>query len=295
MKIAIIGGSGYIGQNLIESLSASTDHDIISISRRAEAAKYSHKNVTAVNCSVFDTDQLHGLIKDCDIVYYLVHMMAQDGDFTEAEERAAKSLVDSTKGTSVKRIIYLGGLGADSDKLSKHLISRHHTGELLRQAQAPVIEFRASMIVGEGSVSYDIITNLVHKLPVLTLPKWAKTPTQPICLGDVITYLSEAVDVSISQSEVVEVGGPDKMSYEQLIREYATLNRNRVLLIYLPFIPISVAAWWLQIFTPPKHAKVGGAMVESLANPMLVTSPLAGKIFPNIKPHNVKDCLAPGM
>ena len=290
MKIAVIGGNGYIGRNFIDHFSKKTSHSVLSLSPNAEDTHYSSDSVTAKNCDIFDTPRVHELIKDCDIVYYLVHMMSQKKyDFAVAEERAAKSLVEAVDGTRVQRIIYLGGLGADADKLSKHLSSRHYTGEILRRSSALVIEFRASMVVGEGSISYDIITNLVHKLPVLTLPRWAKTLTQPIGLNDALLYLTQASDVSIDAHEIIEIGGPEKMSYEEFMRRYAEWNNSPVFLIHFPIIPVSVAAWWLNLFTPPKHAKVGRTMVESLANPMVVTTDRARTLFPGISPCKVEE------
>ncbi|MDQ3065328.1 MAG: NAD(P)H-binding protein, partial [bacterium] len=181
MKIAILGANGYIGHNLIQRLINKTPHTIVALSPNAETMQFSHSRLAKHNVNVFDTEVLKLYMKDCDIAYYLIHMMAQKKlDFAEAETSAAESFCEAIVSTNVKKVIYLGGLGNDYEKLSKHLASRHKTGEILRSGPAQVIEFRASMVVGRGSISYDIIANLVHKLPILTLPKWAKTLTQPI-------------------------------------------------------------------------------------------------------------------
>lgn len=186
-------------------------------------------------------------------------------------------------------MIYLGGLGSDNDNLSKHLKSRHKTGEILRQRLPLVIEFRASMVIGSGSISYDIVTNLIHKLPILTLPKWAHTLTQPIGLDDAISYLVASLDLSTKDHQVIEIGGPDKLSYGDLMKRYASWEHKPMLIVNLSLIPVSVAAWWLNLFTPRMHAKVGRVMVESLSNPMVVTNNKARELFPDIHPKVIED------
>ena len=291
MNIAIIGGGGYIGQNLIKKFIKDTDDSLFSFSPHAESVDYASNRVSAVNIDIFDTKVLSKALEDMDIVYYLVHMMAQKKyDFAEAEARAANSLVSAVTASKVSRIIYLGGLGNDSDKLSKHLESRHHTGELLRRSSVRVIEFRASMVIGAGSISYEIIANLVHKLPILTLPSWAKTYTQPIGLEDAINYLFSARNIAVHKNEIVEIGGPKAMSYAEVMKSYAAWKHTKALFVSLPIIPVTIAAWWLNIFTPPRHAKVGRAMVESLGNTMVVSNNRAKELFPEIIPKPIHDC-----
>jgi uncharacterized protein YbjT (DUF2867 family) len=287
MKIAIIGASGYIGVNLISQLIEKTDHEIVAISRNSESITFDSPRLSKHNVSVFD-DSLAKYLKDCDVLYYLVHMMAQQKiDYALAEAEAAEKLKDAVRGSNIKKIIFLGGLGDDKDSLSKHLASRHRTGELLRQNKCQVIEFRASMVIGKGSISYDIIVNLVTKLPFLTLPKWSETLTQPIGLNDAITYLIGALNIKETENRIVEIGGPDVLSYEQLMRQYAHWRGLKRLFIRLPIIPIAVSAWWLNLFTPKNEAKVGRAMIESLQNKMVVTNKDAEVLFPDIHPEHL--------
>ena len=290
MKIAIIGANGYIGRSLIERLLTETNHSVIGLSPNVENMPLHHERFTKHNVDVFDTDKLHTYLENCDIAYYLIHMMAQKKiDFAKAESRAAKSFCTAASITSIRRVIYLGGLGDDNHRLSKHLASRHKTGEILRKSLPQVIEFRASMVIGHGSISYDIVTNLIHKLPILTLPKWAKTLTQPIGLRDAITYLVAALDLKTLDHQVIEIGGPDQLSYGNLMKRYAAWENKKMLIVRLPVIPVSVAAWWLNLFTPKTHAKVGRIMVDSLSNPMLVTNNKAEELFPNIRPKDLED------
>ena len=290
MNIAIIGASGYIGHNLIERLVAETNHTIVALSPTAESMLFVHERLNKHNVDVFDTERLREYIKNCDVAYYLIHMMSQKKiDFAEAESKAAESFCMALKNSNIKRVIYLGGLGNDNEKLSKHLASRHKTGDILRSSLHQVIEFRASMVIGNGSISYDIVTNLIHKLPILTLPKWAKTLTQPIGLNDAITYLIEALLLRTSESQIIEIGGPEQLSYGDLMKRYAAWENKKMIIIKLHVIPVSVAAWWLNLFTPRTHAKVGRIMVDSLSNPMLVTNNKAKELFSNIHPQALED------
>lgn len=283
MNIAVLGANGYIGHNLIERLLSETKHTVLALSPNAKSISINHDRLIKHNVDVFDTEKLHSYIQDCDAAYYLIHMMSQKKlDFAEAETKAAESFCTAANNSSLKQVIYLGGLGNDQEKLSKHLASRHKTGEILRDGLFQVIEFRASMVVGNGSISYDIVTNLIHKLPILTLPKWAKTLTQPIGLSDAISYLIAALNLNTQENQIVEIGGPEQLSYGDLMKRYAVWENKKMIIIRLHVIPVSVAAWWLNLFTPKTHAKVGRIMVDSLSNPMVVTNNKAQELFPNI-------------
>ena len=169
MKIAIIGANGYIGRNLLNKLLEDSTNEIVAISQSAQSIPRNDRRLTKINQSVFDSN-LKVNLKDCDVVYYLVHMMSQNKmDYAEAERKAAEALNLALVDSKVKRIIYLGGLGNDNDSLSKHLKSRHTTGDILRTGNINVIELRASMVIGRGGISYEIIVNLVSKLPLSLL------------------------------------------------------------------------------------------------------------------------------
>ncbi len=289
MNIAIIGANGYIGNNLIQRLLDETDHNIVALSRSAQKIPLENTRLTKYNVSIFD-NKLSNYLKDIDVVYYLVHMMAQSQiDFAEAEAKAGEAFNKAMESSRAKRIIYLGGLGRDDDNLSKHLASRHMTGAILRKSTAQVIEFRASMIIGKGSISYDIIVNLVSKLPLLTIPRWSETLSQPIGLSDAISYLVSAIGVRSTKDIIIEIGGPEKISYEEIMRRYAKGRGMKRYFVRIPIIPIAVSAWWLNLFTPRNEAKVGRAMVESLANQMVVTDTVSERLFPRIHPTIIED------
>jgi uncharacterized protein YbjT (DUF2867 family) len=290
MNIAIVGASGYIGTNLIDELLNNTDHNIVAISRNAESINLNSNKLKKINVNIFNEHKMQQSLTNIDCVFYLVHMMAQKKlDFTVAEAKAANIILNITKRSNIKRIIYLGGLGNDADNLSRHLTSRHHTGEILRNSPGITIEFRASMVIGKGSISYDIITNLVHKLPIITIPKWSETLTQPIGIKDAINYLVSGILLDINHSEIIEIGGPEQVSYRNLMRRYAIWKGHNPIIVELPIIPVGIAAWWLNLFTPKIHAKVGRSLVESLANPMIVTNDNAHKLFPEIVASKLED------
>lgn len=293
MKIAVVGASGYIGQYLIEALLSNESYDIVALSRHAEEIGIVNDRLHKRNVDVFTSRTLANDLIGCNVAFYLVHMMAlKHVVFAIEESRAAHSFGQAAKKAGVQRVVFLGGLGSDNDALSKHLASRHHTGEILREHVPQVIEFRASMVIGRGSISYDIIAHLVHRLPVLTLPKWSTTLTQPIGLNDAIRYLCAAITMNSDHHEIIEIGGPEALSYGELMKRYAQWKGTRAYFIRLPIIPVPIAAWWLNLFTPKRHAKVGRAMVESLANPMVVTNDKAQKYFPDIHPQPLEAVFA---
>jgi len=284
MKIAIVGANGYIGRNLLNKLLEDSSNEIVAISQSAQSIPRTDKRLTKINQSVFDPS-LKGSIKDCDVVYYLVHMMSQNKmDYAEAEKKAAEALNLSLVDSKVKRVVYLGGLGDDKDNLSKHLKSRHTTGDILRTGKINVIELRASMVIGRGGISYEIIVNLVSKLPFLTVPRWSETYTQPIGLDDALKYLVASKSLDTSKNLIIEIGGPEVLSYLELMKRYAKWKGMKRVFIRIPIIPIAVSAWWLNLFTPKNQAKVGRIMVESMANEMVVSNDYAKQIFPDINP-----------
>lgn len=291
MIIAIVGASGFLGNHFTKHLLKNTDFTVKAISRHASKItvdpKFS-KRLIALDGDVFDDDQLTEDLAGADVAYYFVHMMGQaNKDFYTQETLAAHRFSAAVKAAGVKRVIYMGGLGNDHEALSQHLASRHNTGTILREQCPLVLEFRASMIIGNGSISFDIIRNLVHKLPVMTLPRWAKSQTQPIALADALSYLTLAATVTLEHSRIIEIGGPEVTTYKQLYKEYASWSGRHPFIIRLPFLPEQVGGWWLDLFTPRKHAKIGRIMVHSMTNSMIVTHNHAAELFPSIHPRSI--------
>ncbi len=241
-----------------------------------------------MSADIFDYDSIHDSLTGVDTAVYLIHMMAAKGDYYQLEAQAAERFGRAAHDVGLTRLVYMGGLGNDADKLSRHLRSRHNTGRILKQYVPICVEFRASMIVGDGSVAYDIMKHLVHNLPVQTVPAWALTLTQPIALQDALMYLRESLTVPLKQSEIVEIGGPEKLSYKDLIVRYAASVGRKPFIVMIPIVPLWLGAWWLNLFTPRRHAKVGRQMAESLVNPMVVTNDRARELFPDVIPETIE-------
>jgi uncharacterized protein YbjT (DUF2867 family) len=211
--------------------------------------------------------------------YYLVHSMAAGSQFAELDRRAAGNFGRAAARAGVRRIIYLGGLADDIGSLSSHLKSRAETGEALRSGGVPVIEFRASIVIGAGSLSFEMIRTLVERLPVMVCPRWVDTLTQPIAIDDVVAYLAAALALPESRGRVFEIGGPEIVSYGDIMREYARLRRLRRLLLPVPVLTPHLSGLWLALVTPAQ-AQVGRALVEGLRNATVVRSPAARTTFP---------------
>ena len=288
--ITIIGASGFIGHNLINYMAENTNYNIRAFARHASAIKIDRRYSNRINLidgDAFNEEDLTKAVQGSYAVVYLLHMMAEKGDYAAKEAEVAEICGRVFAKLDIPRVVFMGGLGDDKDNLSKHLKSRHTTGEILRRHVSSLIELRASMIIGNGSIAYDIMKNLVHRLPVQTLPKWATTKTQPIALIDALHYIVASIELPVTGHEIIEIGGPRQMSYRDLIKEYGKFQGKKLILINVPIVPLWLGAWWLNLFTPPRHAKVGRQMVESLVNPMIVTNDKAHTIFPEIKPIDI--------
>lgn len=291
LVVAIMGASGFVGQNLLRHLLATTDYSIRAVCRSPQNVTFDKRyagRARLVPADIFDYGAVKGSLAGTDVAVYLIHMMGSRGDFYDLETRAAETFGKAAKAIGLPRVVYMSGLGNDADKLSKHLSSRHHTGRILRSYVPQVLEFRASMIVGDGSIAYDIMKSLVRNLPVQTMPAWAITKTQPIALQDALRYLAGGLTVPLQQPEIVEIGGPEQLSYKDLVARYAAFQGKKPVLILVPIVPLWLGAWWLNLFTPRDHAKVGRSMAESLMNPMLVTNNRAAELFPNIHPEPIE-------
>jgi uncharacterized protein YbjT (DUF2867 family) len=219
--------------------------------------------------------------------YYLIHSMDASGDFESLDRAAARNFAHAAQIAGVRRIVYLGGLG-DGSGLSSHLASRQEVGEILRSSGVPTIEFRASIVIGSGSASYEIVRALVESLPVMITPRWVETAAQPIAIEDVIDYLLAALDYP--SGAIFEIGGEDRVSYAEIIREYARQRGLRRRLLRLPLLTARISRFCLGLLTPV-YGRVAGAMVESLRNETVVHTAAARDAFP-FKPRGLKDSIA---
>jgi len=293
MNIAIIGASGFLGKNLIKHLLNNTEYNIKAISPNSNRIYIEEKfknRVQKIQANVFDYENIKKALMETDIVFYFVHMMAiEKKDFQNEESDAAHIVSKAILNSKVKRIIYMSGLGDDNDNLSKHLISRHKTGDILREYNNEVIELRASMIIGPGSISFEIVRNIVNKSPIITLPKWSKTLTQPIGLNDALLYLQSSIKVHIDKSEIIEIGGPEMMSYKEFVKKYAKYIKKNIFIIRLPFLNEKMAGFFLNFFNTKEQARVGKCMLSSFRNEMIVRNKNSKNIFPDIIPLKIEN------
>ena len=289
-SILLTGATGYVGGRLLHLLEA-RGLPVRCLSRRPESLVDACNEMTEiVEGDVLEPSSLDQALKGIETAYYLVHSMGASDDFEETDRRAAENFADACTRQGVKQIVYLGGLGNPDHNLSKHLRSRQEIGNILRKSSASVIEFRASIIIGSGSLSFEMIRALVERLPVMICPKWVRVLAQPIAIEDVLAYLLEALELPKDESNVFEIGGPDQISYGEIMQRYAKKRKLWRLMIPVPFLTPYLSSLWLGLVTP-LYSRVGRKLVQSLRNPTLVSSNLAERYF-KVRPRSTDDAIA---
>lgn len=288
--ILLTGASGYVGGRLLLLLQA---QPIVLRCLARDPDKLRPRvadSTEIVRGDVLDPPSLEAALQGVRTAYYLVHLMSGSSDFEKEDRQAAENFAAAARKAGVQRIIYLGGLGDDADpQLSPHLRSRHEVGEILRKSGVETIEFRAGMVMGAGSLSYQLIKSLTDRLPIMICPRWLTTPTQPIAIQDVLAYLLAAKDLPRGESRVLEIGSPDVVSYGDLIREYARQQGLRRRLIFVPILTPYLSGLWLALVTPATY-EVGRHLIEGLKNPTVVRSSQALEVFP-LRPMGVAEAI----
>lgn len=235
---------------------------------------------------VLDEPSLRRALEQVDVAYYLVHSMGDAGRFREQERQGATNFARAAKASGVKRIIYLGGLG---DEVSPHLRSRQEVGRILRDSGVETIEFRASIIIGSGSLSFEMIRSLVERLPVMVTPKWVRNEAQPIAIEDVLGYLMCALDLPAGASRVYEIGGSERASYMDLMKEYAKQRGLKRYFIPVPLLTPWLSGLWLGLVTP-LLARVGRRLVGSIRADTVVKDAAAMRELP-IRPMGFRKAI----
>ena len=282
--ILVTGATGYIGGRLVPRLVESGRRVRVLVRSRSRAlARSWHPRVDVAVGDVLDPETLTAALAGIDTAYYLIHSMSSGADFHDQDIRAARSFGRAAKAAGVKRIIYLGGLGDPASRLSHHLRSRQSTGQALQESGVPVTEFRAAVIVGAGSTSFEMIRYLVERLPVMICPKWIYSRIQPIAVDDLLEYLVAALDAPESRGQIIEIGGRDVVTYRGMMLGYARARGLKRLLVPVPVLTPRLSAYWVHWITPI-HAGISSALIEGLHNDVVVTNNLARRLFPDVEP-----------
>ncbi len=229
-------------------------------------------------------------MRDIEVAYYLVHSMAAGEGFSERDLRAARNFGHAAKAAGVQRIVYLGGLGDPAANLSAHLSSRHQTGDALRECGVPVTEFRAGVIVGSGSLSFEIIRSLTERLPIMICPRWVFTRIQPIAIRNLLEYLVATLVVPESNGQIVEIGGADVITYGQMITGYAEVRGLKRLLLPVPVLTPRLSSYWVHLVTPVPAA-IAKPLIEGLRNEIIVRDDCARRLFPDIVPMDYRSAV----
>lgn len=289
--VLVTGASGYVGGRLLPFLE-DQDLTLRCLTRKPEKLIPTRRDSTEVVAGdVLDPASLVAALEGVHAAYYLIHLMSDFPDFERKDREGAGHFAEAARKAGVRRIIYLGGLGDSQDpELSPHLRSRHEVGEILRASGVETIEFRASMVIGVGSLSYELMKSLTERLPVMLCPRWLSTPTQPIAVDDLLEYLLAAKDLSPGPSRIFEIGGAEVSSYGKLIQEYARQRGLRRWLVSVPVLTPYLSGLWLSLVTP-SHSEVGRHLVEGLRNPTVVMDKTTLGSFP-IRPIGVKEAIA---
>jgi uncharacterized protein YbjT (DUF2867 family) len=286
-KILLTGATGYVGGRLLRALEG-RGFSVRCLARNRAALRGRVAATTeVVQGDCLEASSLKLAMTGVDTAYYLVHSMGAAASFEEQDRVAAMNFGNAAKEAKVKRVVYLGGLGEGS--LSPHLRSRQEVGALLRASGIEVIEFRASIVIGSGSLSFEIIRALVERLPIMVCPRWVAVAAQPIGIEDLIEYLVGALDVPAQGSLVVEIGGPDRVSYRDIMDEYARQRGLRRIMISIPVLTPRLSSLWLGLITPV-YARVGRKLIDSMRNATVVKDSLALELFP-LRPKGLRDMI----
>jgi len=288
--ILLTGATGYVGGRLLKALEQA-GHRVRCLARRPEFLRARVAPTTEVVAGdVLDQGTLPAAMQGGQVAYYLIHSMGSRRAFDEEDRRAARHFGEAARDAGVQRLIYLGGLGDRGSALSPHLQSRQEVGEILRASGVQTVEFRASIVIGSGSLSFEMIRALVERLPVMITPRWISVQAQPIAVTDLVQYLLAALDPALKGHAVFEIGGADRMSYQDIMREYASQRGLRRLMIPVPVLTPRLSSLWLGLVTP-LYARVGRQLIESLRHPTVVHETSALRQF-GIQPKGVREAIA---
>lgn len=282
MKVLLTGSTGYIGRRLKQILLNDENIELKLLVRNKKSVSSLNENTQIIEGDTFNKESLKEALKDVEVAYYLIHSLSNE-NYKDLDKISAQNFLDVAAQCGVKRIIYLGGLGVKNENTSEHLLSRIETGEILSSNKnVQIIWFRAGVIIGSGSASFEIIRNLTEKLPIMTTPKWVNTKAQPIAVSDVLSYLHNGLYLNVKENLIVDIGS-EQLSYKNMMLKTAKVLGLKRYLITLPFMSINLSSYWLNLFTPVPFT-VAKALIEGLKSEVIIQNDNAKKYFPNITP-----------
>jgi uncharacterized protein YbjT (DUF2867 family) len=274
MKAAVLGATGFVGSALVPALAKRMD--VIAVSRSGDAPAAAR--IQPVAADALEPESLRPALDGVDVIYYLVHSLGQ-AKFGDVDRRAAGNVAAEAARAGAKQIVFLGGLGDDDPNLSEHLRSRAETARVLAEGDVPVTTLRAAVVVGRGSAAFDTIVALVDRLPVMIAPQWVAMPTQPIALADIVGYLRDVADHPDTVGETFDLGGPDVLTYRQMIEHIGELRGRRPRIVEVPVLSPRISSYWLHLVTPVR-AGVARPLVEGLRNATIATDTRIRELVP---------------
>ncbi|MCB0661323.1 MAG: SDR family oxidoreductase [Saprospiraceae bacterium] len=281
MKILLTGVTGYIGQRLLPVL-LEKGHEVVCCTRdksRFDRSKYPNPNLSVIELDLLNQDTLSNIPKDIEAAYYLVHSMASsEGDFEEKEKISAQNFLKGIKETSLRQIIYLSGI-VNEDHLSKHLASRKKVEDILSESSVPVTTLRAGIIIGSGSASFEIMRDLVEKLPVMVAPKWLKTKCQPISIRNVLTYLEGVLGKDQALGKSFDIGGPDVLTYKEMLLRFAKVRKLNRKIWVVPVMTPRLSSYWLYFVTATSYP-LAQHLVDSMKINVIANDEAIKKLIP---------------
>ncbi|PCR92062.1 NAD(P)H-binding protein [Natrinema ejinorense] len=270
MRVLVTGATGFVGGRLVTALHTKTTHDVTVLVR--DAASYeAPDDVAVVEGDVLEPGSFEDGLADVDVAYYLIHAMGASGDFAERDRRGARNFERAASDAGLERVIYLSGLGSDGDSLSSHLASRREVESILREGTADVTVLRAAIIIGDGSASFRLVRQLATRLPVMITPQWVDTDCQPIAIEDVVTYCLAVLERPETAGETYEIGGPDVITYREMLLETGEIiTGRRPLILPVPVLSPRLSAHWVGLVTDVPN-RLAYPLIDGVRNRVVVT------------------------